>query len=154
MGRFVAGVVSALLLAGAGLFWWSGGRAENPIPAAPLLGAPATAQTAEAPPQASEKTREERRFARYDKDKDGGVARAEYLVARQKAFAKLDTNGDGRLSFDEYAVKTSEKFAKADADGSGVLDATEFTTTRVVRKTPAKPDCPPTAPSRDEADEG
>ncbi|SNS82480.1 EF hand [Sphingomonas laterariae] len=154
MGRFIAGVASALLLTAAGIFWWSGSRAESPVPPAPLLAAPAPADPLAPPPQASEQTREERRFARYDRDRNGAVARDEYLAARRKAFARLDRDGDGRLSFEEYAVKTSEKFARADGDRSGALDAREFATTRIVRKTPAKPDCPPPPPGRDEAEEG
>lgn len=142
MLRFLAGALAALLLAGAGLFWWQSrsGEARVGVPAAPFA---AVAQEPAAPlaepPQASEKTREERRFGRYDKDKDGAVAREEYLAARRKAFAKLDTNGDGRLGFEEYAVKTTAKFAGADKDKSGALTPEEFVATRVVRK--AKPRC-------------
>lgn len=105
------------------------------------------------PPKASEKTREERRFGRYDKDRDGRITRDEYLASRRKAFAKLDTNGDGRLSFEEYAVATATKFAKADGDRSGVLNAAEFATTRVARKAPATPKCPPVTPPRDDEDD-
>lgn len=157
MGRFLAGVASALLLAAAGIAWWSGGRgADGPlIPAAPARAAAPAYEAVTEPPQASEKTREERRFARYDKDKDGRVSRDEYLAQRRKAFAKLDTNGDGRLSFEEYAAATGAKFAKADGDGSGALDAGEFATTRVARKARPKPPCQPTAPAipRDEEQE-
>lgn len=152
MGRFLAGVASALLLTAAGLFWWSAGRANDApiIPAAPAFAASPAAEVPVEPPRASEQTREERRFGRYDKDRNGQVTRDEYLAQRRKAFAKLDTNGDGRLSFEEYAVATSTKFAKADADRSGVLDAKEFATTRVVRKAAAKPKCPPVSPARDD----
>lgn len=95
------------------------------------------------PPQATEKTREEKRFSRYDRDKNGGVAAAEYLFSRRKAYAKLDVNGDGKLSFDEYAVKTITKFNGADKDRSGVLTPVEFLTTRVVRAKPKSTKCPP-----------
>jgi EF hand len=101
-----------------------------------------------APPEADPQDREERRFARYDRDDNGGVTRGEYLASREKAFGKLDTNGDGRLSFEEYAVKTSAKFAKADADRSGVLAPAEFATTAVKRKSRVEK-CPP---AREEAD--
>jgi len=145
MGRFLAGAASALLLAAGGLFLWTGlARHDSRLPAPPVAGlfaASAQDVTSADPPQASEKTREEKRFDRYDRNKDGKVDRGEYLLNRQRAFARLDTNHDGKLSFDEYAVKTEAKFAKADADKSGVLDPTEFATTRVVRK--AKPRCPP-----------
>lgn len=159
MGRFLAGVASALLLMTAGLFIWNAqaGR-TSPIPAVPSAGADAPLGIADlaGPPTATEKTREEKRFSRYDKDKDGAVGRGEYLLSRQKAFAKLDLNHDGRLGFDEYTVKTVTKFAAADGDRNGALNATEFATTRVVRKAKAaKPNCPPLVmrPQTDE-DEG
>ncbi len=107
------------------------------------------------PPQASERTREEKRFSRYDKDRNGAVARAEYLGGRQKGFAKLDANGDGRLSFDEYAVKAVVKFAAADKDRNGGLNATEFATTRVIRKPVVRPKCAsgPRAPAAEDGEE-
>ena len=157
MIRFLMGAGAAMLLMTGVLFWWKGaGRAADPIPAAPAatpaaLSALAQDAPIETPPAASARTREEKRFGRYDKDKNGGVARSEYLASRQKAFAKLDANGDGRLSFDEYSVKAIAKFAGADADRSGVLSPAEFTTTRVARKTPPRAKCPPAAPAdRDE----
>ena len=137
-----------LLLVAAGLFWWkSVAHADRLLPVAPM----ATSQDAPLadPPAASEKTREEKRFARYDRDRNGSVSRDEYLSARHKAFAKLDTDHDGKLSFEEYAVKTTMKFAGADADHSGVLSGAEFATTRVVRKARARPDCGPAAPAKD-----
>lgn len=158
MIRFLMGAAAAMLLMTGVLFWWKGaGRAADPIPQAPAATAAAAAQAGDAPidtpPAASARTREEKRFGRYDKDKDGGVARGEYLASRQKAFAKLDVNGDGRLSFDEYSVKAIAKFAGADADRSGVLNPAEFTTTRVARKAPPRAKCPPAAPS-DRDDDG
>lgn len=104
-------------------------------------------------PAASARTKEERRFNRYDKNRDDRITRDEYLASRRKAFAKLDTNGDGRLSFEEWAVKTTDKFAKADADRSGMLTRTEFATTAVKRKVPAQPNCPP-AREREEEEPG
>lgn len=146
MWRFLAGVGSTLLLVAAGLFWWSFAHADRPgVPDAPFSAMAATLRAPLAdPPAASDKTREEKRFSRYDHDKNGAISRDEYLAARRKAFAKLDTNQDGKLSFDEYAVKTAGKFAKADMDRSGVLTPAEFATTRVVRK--AKPVCKCVAP--------
>ena len=133
MGRFFAGVGSALLLVAAGFFAWQG-HAESeeiapPPPAqasyvAPLL------QKETAVPAAPEKSREEKRFARYDKDENGTITRAEMMDTRRKPFARLDVNGDGKLSFEEWAVATAERFAKADADRSGGLSAAEFRTTR------------------------
>ncbi|HEX8445484.1 MAG TPA: histidine kinase [Sphingomonas sp.] len=154
MGRFLIGAAAAMLLMTGAMFWWkSGGRAADPIPALVARAADDEPDVPiDTPPSASARTREEKRFGRYDKDKDGGVARAEYLASRQRAFAKLDSNGDGRLSFDEYSVKAIAKFAGADADRSGVLTPVEFATTRVVRKTPPrKAKCPPaTTADRDE----
>lgn len=149
MGRYLAGVASAVLLATAGFFLWTA-QADKADPAA-LIPPPPKAQPAAPmgvadlapPPVASERTREEKRFARYDKDKNGAVGRAEYLASRQKAFARLDVDGDGRISFDEYAVKASAKFGAADKDRNGGLSAAEFATTRVVRKARPKANCPP-----------
>lgn len=155
MQRFIAGVVSALLLVTAGVFIWRA-QAERPVPlaAAPLFAAPpddaadaATPDQAYAelapPPAASEKTREQKRFDRYDRDKNGAVAQNEYLYSRQRAFARIDRNGDGRISFDEYAAKALTKFAAADRDRNGQLNAGEFATTRVVRKSRPRPNCAP-----------
>lgn len=155
MWRFLAGVASALLLVAAGMFVWQSG-AEQPAPIPPAPGSagaagPVALAPLREPPRATEKTREERRFARYDKDKDGGVAREEYLASRRKAFGKLDENQDGRLSFEEWAVRTTAKFATADRDRSGVLTPAEFETTRVVRKPGLRPVCPPARQNEDES---
>lgn len=160
MWRFAGGALSALLLVTAGIFIWRAqAGSPSPIPAIPAAAAAASeaplgiADLA-GPPTASEKTREEKRFARYDKDKNGMVARAEYLLGRQKTFAKLDVNGDGRLSLDEYAVKAVVKFTAADRDKTGALNATEFATTRVVRKARPKPKCLPVPRAPAAADDG
>ena len=121
MNRTVLGAVGALLLTAAGLFWWQG-RAELERGAPPPdLGA--GGPKAEAPidlPSAdpshgrgaglpgagkSNQGKEERRFNRYDKNRDGRVTRVEMLSTRVKAFQKLDTNHDNLLSFEEWAVK-------------------------------------------------
>ncbi len=146
MRQFILGAGSALLLAAGGVVWWSGSaNVADPLPQriSGVAITPFAAEPLVEPPAASEKTREEKRFSRYDKDRNGAVSRDEYLAARRKAFAKLDTNGDGRLAFEEYAVKTSDKFGKADGDRSGALMPKEFQTTRVVRK--KRPNCPPAA---------
>ena len=149
MWRFLAGVGSALLLCGAGLVWWTNTPEPSPLLSAVQPAARASGVADEAPPPvAEERTREEKRFDRYDKDRDQSITAEEYLASRRKAYAKLDANGDGRLSFEEWAKKTTDKFGKADADRSKALSRTEFATTRVVRKTPARRDCPP--PSREE----
>ncbi len=160
MWRFLGGVVSAMLLMTAGLLVWQAqANKPSPIPLAPTeaVAQPLGMVDLAPPPAASERTREEKRFARYDKDKNGAVGKAEYLLSRQKGFAKLDVNGDGRISFEEYAVKAVVKFAAADRDKNSALNATEFATTRVIRKpAKAKPNCPPalTRPAEPEAEEG
>ena len=154
MWRFLAGVASALLLCGAGLVWWTGGKQSAPLLSAiapPLARSTDAAQAA--PPEAEERTREQKRFDRYDKDRNELVGADEYLASRKKAFAKLDANADGRLTFDEWAKKTIDKFATADADKSKTLSRAEFATTKMVRKARPKPNCPPATPERDE-DEG
>jgi hypothetical protein len=145
MARFFAGAAAMLLLVTAAFFWWkSGAGAQSVIPPAPeATASPEPLPPLADPPRATERTREEKRFDRYDKDRDERITRDEYLATRRKAYAKLDTNGDGRLSFDEWAIRTTGKFAKADADRSASLDRAEFLTTRVIRKTPARRDCPP-----------
>lgn len=160
MWRFLAGVGSAVLLMTAGLLVWQAQANKPSLIAPPPAAAPelpiGIADLAP-PPAASERTREEKRFARYDKDRNGAVGRAEYLASRQKGFAKLDVNGDGRISFDEYAVKSVTKFAAADKDRNSALNAAEFATTRVVRKAKPKQYCPPSlrAPAlADDVDEG
>ncbi len=155
MGRFLAGVASALLLVAAGIFIWrSQADAGQITPPQGVSEAPLGLLDVTDPPQASEKTREQKRFSRYDRDKNGGVAADEYLFSRRKGYAKLDVNGDGKLSFEEYAVKTVTKFQTADKDRSGVLTPAEFLTTRVVRAKPKSTNCPPPlrvpAPDEDE----
>src|SRR5918997_2116240 len=132
MLRYLAGVASALLLMAAGFFILkSQADAEDIVPPAPAASPVMTPlkQDVPQPPSAPAKSREEKRFARADKDDDGRITREELLQPRRKAFAKLDSNGDGRLSFEEWAVKTSEKFAGADADRSGWLSPGEYQTT-------------------------
>lgn len=146
MWRYLAGGAGALLLAGSGLILWHQLDASPPLaPPAPAAQSDATPLTE--PPAATEKTREEKRFLRYDKDRDGKVAREEFLASRRKAYAKLDANGDGRLSFEEWSAKTSERFAKADADKSATLTAVEFATTRIPRKTARPAPCVPDSDS-------
>jgi hypothetical protein len=156
MWRFLGGVASALLLVTAGLFIWKAQAGSQPlIPAMPAAGeaAPMGLTDLAGPPSASEKTKEEKRFSRYDKDKNGSVGRDEYLVSRQKAFAKIDLNHDGKLSFDEYAAKAEIKFASADRDKSGTLTAAEFASTRVVHKVKPKAKCAPLVRAPAAADE-
>ena len=140
MLRFVAGVASALLLVAASFFVWkSQAETDDPVPPAPVAAiAPAGEGRVADPPEATEKSREEKRFGRADKDKDGRITLDELYQPRRKAFAKLDTNGDARLCFEVWAVSTTEKFRGADADRSGWLGAEEFATTRPKTKAPPK----------------
>lgn len=159
MGRFLAGMGAVLLLLGGGFFWMqSRSGAEPVLPDAPLARHAALSAEALAPPEApraTDRSREQKRFDRYDKDRDDIITSDEYLASRRKAFAKLDTNGDGQLSFDEWAIKTRDKFAGADKDRSGTLTRAEFATTAPVRKPKPKPNCPPPPTHRDgEAEDG
>ncbi|MFA5965754.1 MAG: EF-hand domain-containing protein [Sphingomonas sp.] len=156
MWRYLAGGVAILMLVGAGVaFFTAHGR-----PGATLLAATAPAAqaaSADGPlpdtvPEAGDRTREQKRFDRYDKDRNGQVTREEYLAARRKAYAKLDTNHDGMLSFDEWAVKAETKFASADADKSGAMTPAEFATTAVKRTTRPRPKCRNTDPAPAPAD--
>ncbi len=84
------------------------------------------------------KSTEEKRFARYDHNRDGTIEREEYLANRKKSFAKLDTDGDGKLSFEEYAAKAEAKFDIADADHRGKLTPEEFASTAIKHRARAK----------------
>lgn len=148
MWRYFAGGVAALLMVAAGwLLVGSKAQKESVLPAAPSqLAAARTGGDAALPdsvPEATPRTREQKRFGRYDKDRNGQVTRDEYLASRRKAWAKLDTDGDGRLSFEEWSVKTIAKFATADKDRSGAMTPTEFATTATKRSTRPRPNCAP-----------
>jgi hypothetical protein len=157
MWRYFAGAGAAALLLLAGMFLFRGSAAsEFKLPAAP---AARTAAVPEEPlpedaPKASAKTREQKRFDRFDKDRNDAVTREEYLLSRHKAFAKLDANRDGRLDFDEWAIKTTTKFAGADADKSGALTRAEFLATAPKPRVGAKPRCVcPAAPAKEDAED-
>ena len=155
--RYLAGALAGLLLAGAGvLFYGARARPEPLLAAPPALAAgeqEGQSETAlpETVPEATPKTREQKRFGRYDKDRDGGITRDEYLLSRRKVYAKLDANGDGRLSFEEWSAKTLTKFATADRDRSGSMNAAEFATTAVKRKARAPVKCPPVAAQEEDS---
>ncbi len=152
MGRLLAGGLAALLLVAAGLFWWQSRAGQEPLPEA-LLAPPPPAEIdslpegdadamGAAPPmpgEASPQSREERRFARYDRDRDGRITRIEMLGSRTKAFKALDKDDNNLLSFEEWAVATADRFGTADADRDGALTPAEFATTAPKRS--ARPKC-------------
>jgi hypothetical protein len=135
MLRFLAGAAAAfLLLTGAFLLWQGRAEQRSGLPSAPRTqggGAPSlfAASTPLEAPEASARSREEKRFSRADKNKDGKIEGDEIFAARHKAFAKLDTNNNGALSFEEWAAKTIGKFQGADKDHNGWLTAAEYATT-------------------------
>ena len=161
MWRYLTGGAALIAFAGAAVLFL-GGKAPSaavlkPQPAGRVAGGAGMAPEPlpDAAPEATELTREQKRFDRYDKDRDGAVTRDEYLVARRKTYAKLDVDGDGRLSFDEWAVKTTDKFAAADKDRSGSMTAAEFVATAPKRKAAVRVKCPPAgAPAGREEEEG
>lgn len=134
MLRFLAGAAACFLfMTGAFLLWQGQAQEVVELPEAPPPRAEGAALVRPAvlpqAPEATPKSREQKRFSRADKDDDGRITRAELLEPRRKAFAKLDRNGDGRLSFEEWAVKTLDKFGGADKDRTGWLTPAEYATT-------------------------
>ena len=134
MVRFLAGAAASLLLVtGAFLLWQGQARDASALPGAPAArsGSPSMLVAGVVPqaPEATAKSREQKRFSRVDKNKDGRVEREEVFAPRRKAYAKLDTDHNGTLSFDEWAVKTIDKFGGADADHSGWLTPAEYAST-------------------------
>jgi hypothetical protein len=147
--RYIAGAVAALLLATGVFFIWQSRAEQGPgLPAAPAARAYNASMLTQSPlraPEASSKNREEKRFSRADKNKDGKIESEELLGARRKAFAKLDANANGALSFEEWAAKTIGKFQGADANHDGVLTAAEYSTT--APPPPKHPACSYRAPA-------
>jgi hypothetical protein len=151
MNRTLFGALAALLLVAAGVFWWQGraatergapppemavasGAVPDDLPTADgkgLRGAP--------PPQADEITREQRRFDRFDRNRDNTITRNEMLATRAAAFRELDTDHNNLLSFEEWAVRTANRFKSADANGDLRLTREEFATTKP--KPAAHPQC-------------
>ena len=150
MNRAILGAVAALVLVAIGLFWWQG-RAEvergAPPPQVPVAAPAATdiptadvaGLTGPAPPEATELTREQQRFGRYDRDRDGRITRSEMLSTRTEAFRRLDKDRNNLLTFEEWAVATVDRFEGADRDGDSVLSPAEFAATKPKRS--AKPAC-------------
>ncbi len=133
MTRFLAGAAACFLLLTGAFLLWQGRAAQGPaLPPPPPRAQSILTSAQQAPleaPEASPKSREEKRFSRADKDKNGRIAAEEIMAPRRKAFAKLDRNGNGSLAFEEWAVKSIDKFSGADKDRSGWLTPAEFQTT-------------------------
>jgi hypothetical protein len=151
MNRIVLGARAALLFVAAGLFWLQG-RAEVERGAPPpvleasqgpdtgaLPSADVAGQRGPELPEASELSREQRRFGRYDRDSDGRITRNELLAPRTAAFRKLDKDGNNLLTFEEWAAATVDKFAQADGNGDLWLSPDEFRKTAPPEK--PKPKC-------------
>ena len=151
MNRILLGAVAALLLVAGGIFWWQG-RTAQPLTASepppelpaevaqpgPLPSADVRGKLGPVPPEAQEATREQRRFARLDRDLDGRITRNEMLSTRTNDFRKLDLDGNNLLTFEEWAVTTANRFRAADANGDLWLTREEFATTKPrERKKPA-----------------
>lgn len=153
MNRTVLGAFAALLLAAAGMFWWQGRAASSMGEAPPKLAdLPAEAMLPDEtgdglrgtlPPEASEATREQRRFDRLDRNRDSKITRVEMLSPRIAGFRKLDADGNNLLSFEEWAAKTSNRFKGADRNGDSNLDRGEFVTTKPKLKAPPQCRCAP-----------
>ena len=151
MTRIMTGGLITLLFATGAFLFWKGEAAQSaslpeppPARAASSAGLFTMAASPSLPPvpEATLKTREEKRFGRADKDKDGKVTAAELLAPRQKAFAKLDLDRNGTLSFNEWAAKTIGKFQGADDDRSGWLSGAEYAETAPkARARPARCAC-------------
>lgn len=151
----ILGIFAGLVLAGVGIFWWQG-RAQVEENAPPPPEVEETAETdpdelpvvdpgdmlGPAPPEATELTREERRFFRYDRNRDRIITRNEMLSSRSKGFRRLDVDGNNLLTFEEWAVTTSSRFEEMDVDGNLELTPAEFATSAPKRKPkPKKPKC-------------
>jgi len=153
MRQTILGVFLGLIFAGVGVFWWQG-RAQieetAPPPPEPEETAPPPEELPEvdpgdlvgpAPPEASELTREEKRFFRYDRNRDRIITRNEMLSTRSDAFRKLDKDGNNLLTFEEWAVTTATRYEGADANGDSRLTPAEFATTAPKPSTRKRPAC-------------
>lgn len=153
MGRVILGLFLGLIVSSVGLYWWeSRAQVEEKAPPPPEMedAAPDPEElpvtdpadmTGPEPPEASELTREQRRFFRYDRNRDLTITRNEMLSTRSDGFRRLDVDGNNLLTFEEWAVTTAERFDGADADGNGKLTQREFATTAPKRSKPKKRSC-------------
>lgn len=154
MNRILLGALGVLAMFGIGLFWLQG-RAEVEAAALPPPAVAPSNLVDELPlakpddlaklngpalPEASELTREQQRFFRYDRDRNWRVSRTEMLSTRSDAFRKLDVDGNNLLTFEEWAVATVQKFEGADRDKDRELTPAEFVATRP-KPSKSKPRC-------------
>lgn len=150
MNRVILGALAVLLLGAAAVFWLTGREALEAGAPPPDLSiatnAPETLPSVDpgdlrgpAPPEATEMTREQRRFARYDRNGDRIVSRNELMATRTAAFRKLDADGNNLLTFEEWAVTTANRFRAADADGNLQLTVEEFR--RTAPRAAKRPGC-------------
>jgi hypothetical protein len=134
MNRIVLGAFAALALLGIGLFWLQG-RAEvergAPPPVAPsatpegLPSADIAGLAGPAPPEATELSREERRFFRYDRDRDRRISRNEMLSTRTDAFRprqgrQQPAHVRGMGGHDRAAVRPGRRRQGRRTDAEGV----------------------------------
>lgn len=144
MKHAITGAFAMLLALSLGMFWWQG-RAEveqaapppDPAALASAKPSPDTLPLADpadlkgpTPPEATELTKEQQRFFRYDRNRDWRITRSEMLSTRSDGFRSLDTDGNNLLTFEEWAVTTVDKFDGADANGDRELSPKEFETTK------------------------
>lgn len=154
MNRVLLGAILGLVLVGVGFYWWqSVAQVEELAPEAPpepaeeapgeeeLPLADPGDMTGPAPPEASELTKEEQRFFRYDRNRDQIISRNEMLSTRSAAFRKLDVDGNNLLTFEEWAVTTVTRFEGADGNGDNELSKAEFASTRPKPKPKSTPSC-------------
>ena len=147
MRQAFLGLLAGLVLAGVGVYWWQAvAQVEELAPEPPpepeetappedeLPSADPGDMRGPAPPTTTELTREEKRFFRYDRNRDRQITRNEMLSTRSKAFRKLDVDGNNLLTFEEWAVTTANRFDGADANGNGKLSPAEFATTAPKRR--------------------
>lgn len=141
MGRVVLGMFVGLMIESVGLYWWQG-QAQVALKAPPPpevvemaipideipLSDPGDMEGPE-PPEASELTREQRRFFRYDRNRDLVISRNEMPSTRSDGFRKLDGDGNKLLTFEEWAVTTANRFDGPDENADGKLTAREFAST-------------------------
>jgi hypothetical protein len=154
MHRVILGAFAALLLVSLGLFWMQGraqveqgapppepdASEEQPDPDA-LPSAVVGDLTGPEPPEASELTREQRRFFRYDRNRDLKITRNEMLSTRTDGFRRLDVDGNNLLTFEEWAVATSTRFEEMDANNDSELTQAEFATSAPAPRRTSPPAC-------------